>query len=439
MNYKLILTKGGYKLLHVPDNKIDLIYVNIGIKIGSDAETKETLEYSHFMEHLFTLLTSKKYSNGLENRNFLSQNNVKLNAENITKHTLFQFTMRKRFLNKFIDMLVNSLYDYYIDDKLFINEKNSVIEELNSIINNNEYNFETFVENGLFKNHTRSYTQEERLANVKKTRTKDIIDFFNKYYNPDNIVIGFYGNVDLNKIKKVFDDYLNQKNTQLLIKQPKPINVYTSENSFKMDLDNRINYLKENKKNCSLKIVFNIPYKFFDDEYYAIFSILNILSYDISSILINRLRNIEGLIYDLYALMDLDENNKKLSIVLFETSVETQKIVKVIKIILEELKKIKSIYLEEEIIKRYKESLKIKEINDSLTFNPLRLLDEYIKYLLWDEEIVKFNDEYKNFGNVDKKILKEISNTIFDFKNMYIFYNGTKNHNKEIGKLLQNI
>lgn len=152
MNYKLILTKSGYKLLNIPDNKIDLIYVNIGIKIGSDAETKETLEYSHFMEHLFTLLTSKKYSNGLENRNFLSKNNVKLNAENTTKHTLFQFTMRKRFLNKFIDMLVNSLYDYYLDENLFINEKNSVIEELNSIINNNEYKFETFVEQGLFKN-----------------------------------------------------------------------------------------------------------------------------------------------------------------------------------------------------------------------------------------------------------------------------------------------
>lgn len=440
MNYKLILTKGGYKLLHVPDNKIDLIYVNIGVKIGSDTEIKETLEYSHFMEHLFTLLTSKKYSNGLENRNFLSKNNVKLNAENITKHTLFQFTMRKRFLNKFIDMLVNSLYDYYVDENLFINEKNSVIEELNSIINNNDYKFETFVEKSLFKNHTRSYTQEERLANVKKTKTIDIIDFFKKYYNPDNIVIGFYGNVDLNKIKKVFDDfYLSNNNNQLIVNPQKSINVYSYENNFKMDLSNRINYLKENKKNCNLKIVFNVPYEFFDDEYYTVFSILNILSYDISSILINRLRNIEGLIYDLYAIMDLDENNKRLSLVLFETSVESHKIVKVIKIILEELKKIKSIYLDEEIIKRYKESLKIKEINDSLTFNPLRLLDEYIKYLLWGEDIVKFNDEYKNFANVDKKILKKISNTIFDFNKMYIFYNGTKNHNKEIAKLLQNI
>ena len=30
-------------------------------------------------------------------------------------------------------MLVNALYDYYVDEQLFINEKNSVIEELNSI------------------------------------------------------------------------------------------------------------------------------------------------------------------------------------------------------------------------------------------------------------------------------------------------------------------
>ena len=432
MKYKIAKTKNGLKLLYIPNKKIKLIYINIGVKVGSDIETKETLEYSHFMEHLLTLLTSKKYNNGLENRNFLSQNNVTLNAENTTKHTMFQFVMKKQFLNKFLDMLVNALYDYYIDDNLFINEKNSVIEELNSIIIDNDYNFETFIESMIYKNHSRFYSEKDRLRNVKKTKTTDIINFFNKYYYSSNIVIGFYGDLNLNHVVKIFDEF-NDNNTKIINKS---INIYSCENRFKINLKNQVNYLKENKQSCNLKIIFNIPYNFFDNEYYNIFAILNILAYDISSILINRLRNIEGLIYDLSALMDLDENNKKMSFIYFDTNIESDKLVKVIEIILEELNLLKINLLDDNIVKRYKESLYIKKIRDTLSIKPLDILDEYIKYLLWDKEIVTFNDEYKNFANINNKIIKDISTKIFDIKNMYIFYNGPKKLNNEINEII---
>ena len=421
-------TKYGLKLLHVPDKKIKLVYVNIGVKIGSDIETLDTLEYSHFMEHLFTLLTSQKYNNGLENRNFLSKNNVQLNAEVVTKHTLFQFVMKNNFFDKFLDMLTNALFDYYVDDTIFNNEKNSVIEELNSIINDNDYNFETFIDKNMYKNHTRVFSQRERLKNVKKTNTKNIIDFFKKYYTSNNIVIGFYGNIDLKKVGAVFNSFE--------LKNRKKLNIYSIENRFKVNLNEKVKFIKENKQTCNLKIVFNIPYKFFDDEYYNIFAILNMLSYDISSILINRLRNIEGLIYDLSAMMDLDENNKNLSFIYFETNVETTKITKVVKIILEELESLKNKNLDNKIIKTYKESLKMKEITDSLTFLPLKMLDEYVKYILWNEEIVTFKNEFKNFSNIDENKILKISKKIFNKENMYIFYNGPKNHNSQINKLI---
>lgn len=433
MNYNIAKTKNGLKLLYIPNKKIKLIYINIGVKVGSDIETKETLEYSHFMEHLLTLLTSKKYNNGLKNRNFLSENNVTLNAENTTKHTMFQFVMKKQFLNKFLDMLVNSLYDYYIDENLFINEKNSVIEELNSIIIDNDYNFETFIETILYKNHSRFYSEKDRLQNVKKTKTTDIINFFNKYYYSSNIVIGFYGDLILNNVVKIFDEFNDNNKTKI---NNKKINIYSCENRFKLNLNNQVNYFKENKQICNLKIIFNIPYKFFDNEYYNIFAILNILAYDISSILINRLRNIEGLIYDLSAHMDLDENNKKLSFIYFDTNIAINKLVKVIEIILEELNLLKINLLDNNIVKRYKDSIYIKKIRDTLSIKPLDILDEYIKYLLWDEEIVKFNDEYKNFANINNQIIKDISKQIFDIKNMYIFYNGSKKLNNEINKII---
>ena len=95
MNYKKVVLKNNLTLVFVPNKKIKLIYINIGVKIGSDVEHLKTLEISHFIEHLFTLLTSNKYSNGLENRNMISKLNINLDAEVITKNTNFQYVLKK--------------------------------------------------------------------------------------------------------------------------------------------------------------------------------------------------------------------------------------------------------------------------------------------------------------------------------------------------------
>ena len=84
MLYKQHKLKNGLNLVFVQNKKIKLIYIHIGIKIGSDTETVKTLELSHFIEHLFTLLTSNKYNSGLENRNMLSKYNIEQDAEVIT-------------------------------------------------------------------------------------------------------------------------------------------------------------------------------------------------------------------------------------------------------------------------------------------------------------------------------------------------------------------
>ena len=52
-----------------------------------------------------------------------------------------------------------------------------------------------------------------------------------------------------------------------------------------------------------------------------------------------------------------------------------------IEIILEELKNLRDGKISQSVIDRYKESLKIKHIRDKLTFNPVKMTDEYTKYV----------------------------------------------------------
>ena len=75
--------------------------------------------------------------------------------------------------------------------------------------------------------------------------------------------------------------------------------------------------------------------------------------------------------------------------------------------------------------------------NSDLNGNVInQMIDEYTKYVLWGEKIVKFEDEFKNFGNVNKSNITRISKQIFNMKNISIFYNGNNNHDNKIKKLL---
>ena len=92
---------------------------------------------------------------------------------------------------------------------MFVQEKNSVIEELNAIINESNYKLETKIDSVIFKNHSRSISQDKRLQNCLKLKPKDIEAFYKKYFVPENIVLGFFGNLEatplFNKVKRVFD------------------------------------------------------------------------------------------------------------------------------------------------------------------------------------------------------------------------------------------
>ena len=54
--------KNGMRILFIPMEKIELMYVQLVVNVGVDDEdVKKNLEAAHFLEHIFSTYTSKKY------------------------------------------------------------------------------------------------------------------------------------------------------------------------------------------------------------------------------------------------------------------------------------------------------------------------------------------------------------------------------------------
>lgn len=418
----------GMNVLIFSNKKSKIITFNMSLKVGSDIEEEKTLEVGHFLEHLFSLYTSSKYPDGKKNREFLSMNNIDEEAEITSKNILFSLEFKKKFVDYIIDLVSHSLFDFKCDTKMFVQEKNSVIEELNAIINESNYKLETKIDSVIFKNHSRSISQDKRLQNCLKLKPKDIEAFYKKYFVPENIVLGFFGNLEatplFNKIKKVFN-----KNSITNI----PI-VYPCYR-YKHNPKDQIIYLKKNTNASNLRIYYRIPYTFFDKEYYTIYAILKILSSDLNSILFRKLRAEKGLIYDIDADMELDKKDNDLSLIEVTTSMDTSNLLKVLKIILDILNKTKT-EIPAEYILKYKDSVKIDQLHYEFCQNPKKLLSEYTDYILWDKPIIPIQQEFKNFANINSLKLKKICQVIFNTKNIHICYDGKINYNTQIRQLI---
>lgn len=430
-NFKVKKFNNGLKVLVVQNPNTDIIYYNLSLNIGHDIEKKTQLELSHFIEHLLTTYTSSKYPNAYKNRELFALHNIEEDAETDNKRMTFRLEFKKDYLDLVLDYIINSILDFKIDCKLFENERNSVIEELNEIINDGEYDFETYIYSIIYKNHSRGISQKERLKSVKKTNEKDVIHFFNKYITLNNMVLSFLGNINPTQLFKKINKLLNSQKSKKVSKEK----LYTFKKINITSL-NKILFFKKIAPISNIKVIFKLDYTLFDEIYYDIYAILELLAGNLNSILFKKMRSELGLIYDIETSLELDEIDKNVGYLFFSTSSNTSNILKIIESFITVFKHIKTHYISSSYIDAYINKVKIDKSKEKFVREPNKILDDYCSYLLWDKKIITSSEQYKKYSNISQKNLLKTCNDIFNFNNMIIAYTGNKNISNEINNLI---
>lgn len=423
--FKTDKLKNGLRLLTIKNKDNDIIILNIKINLGWDLETKDNLEVAHFFEHLFCGFTSSKYNDSKKNRREMSLKSIEVDAETSSKYILFSLEFKKKYCDYVFDMLIHSLLDFKVDTNIFKQEKNAVIEELNDLIKDSDYNFNKKIDAIIFKDHGRGYSQEERLQNTKKMTEEMILKYFKKYFNSNNIIIGIHGNLE----KKLLDKFKVQLNK---IKKGELIKY----KSFKLNFDIPIIYYKKNSNVSNLKILFKVNSNIFHECNYIINTLIYILVNDqFNSLIMDKLRTEEGLVYYCYCNNNLDEIDNNISYISINTLCRTNNILKVIKYIFEILNHVKNNLINKNLLNSYKENNKMSYLKLLANHNPNELLKCYLNYYLWNKKIISISNDYKNYNYVTLHQLKSISNKIFNKNNMVICYDGRKKLDKEIETL----
>ena len=184
-----------------------IVTIDTWIKTGSINETDENNGVSHFLEHLF-FKGSKNHAPG-EFDKILETKGAVTNAATSKDFTHYYISIPSKDFDLALDMHSDMLLNPLIPRKELEKERKVVIEEIMKDANSpNNIVYENLI-GLLYTNHP--YKRKViGTADVVSTIHRDkIFEYYNKYYNPSNMITVIVGDVDsdkaLDKVKQNFN------------------------------------------------------------------------------------------------------------------------------------------------------------------------------------------------------------------------------------------
>jgi len=282
-------------LLHTLDNGIRLVHHRIPgmvahcgiiINTGSRDETEKEHGIAHFIEHMLFKGTGKRKAYHILSR--LEDVGGELNAYTTKEETAIHASFLKNDYERTIELISDITFNSVFPEKEIEKEKDVVIEEINSYLDNpSELIFDDF-EELIFSGQPIGRNILGSPESVKSYSRKTITDFIQNNYNTHEMVFCSVGNIPDDKILKLFKTYFagivtyNNEPRSSRIWTYKPASLIKKKDTF--------------QNHC---IIGNLAYDLKDEKRMGMFLLNNILGgQGLNSRLNLSLREKNGLAYN---------------------------------------------------------------------------------------------------------------------------------------------
>ena len=276
----------GIRLVH---HTIPGIVAHCGLVInaGSRDENEDEHGIAHFIEHMLFKGTTKRKAYYILSR--LEDVGGELNAYTTKEETAIHASFLKDDYERTIELISDIAFNSVFPEKEIEKEKDVVIEEINSYLDNpGELIFDDF-EELIFAGQTIGHNILGTTEIVKSFKQNTISDFISRHYNTDQMVFCSVGNISNEKIELLFTRYFssvprNQKTSASLPSWTyKPSTVTKKKDTY--------------QNHC---IIGNIAYNLKDERRPGMFLLNNILGgQGLNSRLNLSLREKKGLAYNI--------------------------------------------------------------------------------------------------------------------------------------------
>lgn len=377
--------------------------ISMGIWFRSGIKTEENYidGVSHFIEHMMFKgtknRTSKQLVAEIENLGGV------INAFTGRECTCYYVRLLDEHLNIGIDILSDMILNSKFDEKDIEREKSVIIEELKMYEDSPEdLTYDILLEKvynnkGIGKNILGSK------ESIKSMNRDAILDYFEKFYVPENAVLSICGNFDFEETVKLIEDKFENWHGE------KPD--YNLQN----EIFNPCIIKKDRDyEQTNLAICFeceNIGSS--SNDVYAIDIINNVLGGSSTSRLFQRIREDEGLVYSIYSEQEFYREKGELGIY---ASMSTENLEDVYRLVKEEIISLNENGITEEELNNSKEQLK-GEFMLGMESTESRM-NAIGKYMLITGKVETLEDVIEGLNSITMDDINRVISDVLDIDKM---------------------
>lgn len=394
--YKKHVLENGLTIIGEEIPYVKSISLGVWINAGSRIEDEEISGVSHFIEHMLFKGTRNRTSKQIASE--IDNLGGQINAFTSKECTCYYVKLLDSHIDIGIDVLSDMILNSKFNEDDLDKERSVIIEELKMYEDSPEDLAYDLLTENIYKNDPLGMNIIGTEESLKRLNREKLLDYFNKYYVPNNSVIAISGNFN-------FDEIINKIEEKFKVWKKRDVNVDIKKAEF------RSCFLTKNKDIEQVNLAMSleaVPLEN-DKEVYALAVINTVFGGSISSRLFQKIREEKGLVYSIYSSQSLYRKCGELGIF---ASMSNEHLKEVYESIIEEIKTMKKYYLTDQEIKESKEQLKGSYIL-GLESTSSRMMS-IGRSLLLNNKVESTDDILKSIDNVDRETVKIVIDKIFN-------------------------
>lgn len=394
--YKKHVLENGLTIIGEEIPYVKSISLGVWINAGSRIEDEEISGVSHFIEHMLFKGTRNRTSKQIASE--IDNLGGQINAFTSKECTCYYVKLLDSHIDIGIDVLSDMILNSKFNEDDLDKERSVIIEELKMYEDSPEDLAYDLLTENIYKNDPLGMNIIGTEESLNRLNREKLLDYFNKYYVPNNSVIAISGNFN-------FDEIINKIEEKFKVWKKRDVNVDIKKAEFKSCFLTKNKDIEQVNLAMSLEAV---PIES-DKEVYALAVINTVFGGSISSRLFQKIREEKGLVYSIYSSQSLYRKCGELGIF---ASMSNEHLKEVYESIIEEIKIIKKYYLTNQEIKESKEQLKGSYIL-GLESTSSRMMS-IGRALLLNNKVESTDDILKSIDNVDRETVKIVIDKIFN-------------------------
>lgn len=188
----------GQTLVIQENHSNPIVTIDTWVRTGSINETDVNSGVAHFLEHLFFKGT-KKHPVGEFDR-ILESKGAIINAATSKDFTHYYITIPSQHFDTALDLHSDMLSDPQIPRKELEQERKVVLEEISKDLNTPAKKVYNNLNDMMYTHHPYKRKVIGSADVISTIRREEILEFFNDFYAPSNMVTVVVGDVDTNKV-----------------------------------------------------------------------------------------------------------------------------------------------------------------------------------------------------------------------------------------------